>query len=76
MTALNRIANRCKDAVDQSNKARDSFKDLGGESCANRLGYHEGQASAYNEAHIEVKALLARLQNRFQNGCLNIDDFQ
>ena len=37
--------------------------------------YNEGKAVAYSESYDIMKKEIERLRNRFQNGCLTMDDF-
>lgn len=73
LTALELIADRGTVA----NTARSRTLDAQEQRVpTNMVSYYEGEVAAYNDAYRVMKAELERLQNKFQNNSLTMDDFR
>lgn len=72
---ITKLMNTLSTATNKAEMARNRFKEEGTIRRAESKGYAEGQAAAYNDAYYTMKHELERLQNKFQNGSLDREDF-
>lgn len=75
ITLLEGINNRQRDASRQCEAERNKAQTRQERDAVCMKSYRNGEAIAYIDAGKMVEAELRRLCNRFQNGCLTIDDF-
>jgi molecular chaperone GrpE (heat shock protein) len=73
--ALDYIGIRSTEATAQANKYRDKAPTLAEANAVDMKSYKQGEAIGFNDAYKIMYAELQRLQNRFQNNVLTIDDF-
>lgn len=75
MNLLDHLANRGNTATATAERLRARAETRQERDSHDHKSYQEGAAIAYIDAGKIVEAELRRLCNRFQNGCLSIDDF-
>lgn len=75
LTALEKLADNCKVALDSAYRHRADKKEKIGKAPTDIMSYREGEAFAYNDAEKIMKAELERLRNLWQNGALSYSDF-
>lgn len=75
LTALQLLDDRAHVATVSCERARADRKEAGKPERNDWESYRNGQACAYIDARRIMDEELRRLCNRFQNGCLSVDDF-
>lgn len=74
-SALEILANRSNDATNSAHAYRSEAQTWQDANKVDMKSYREGQAIGYLDARKIMEEELRRLCNRFQNGCLRIEDF-
>lgn len=76
----NQAIAQIEDLVTSADKAafrnRQEFKETGSTRATQMEHYHNGRAVGANDAWKIMREELKRLQNRFQNGMLQVSDFE